>query len=212
MDRRGRFGVGSRAALSGKLRGNKVKHNTCLVMLVMCSSLGACVGTPGAPPEYAKADARPQGRQLVQIADALVEHGDRVRAAQYLGWAQKDGVPAHEVVPRLISLYAEDGQYRLAIDTAERYLRQRPSDARIRKCLGALYLAIDELDAARSHFETLVRETPDDPDARYALASTLRASGSQLARADEQYRAYLALAPDGRHAEEARASLLTKLP
>jgi tetratricopeptide (TPR) repeat protein len=142
----------------------------------------------------------------------MAEQGDRVRAAQYLGWAQKDGVPAREIVPRLLALYTDDGQYRLAIDTAESYLRRHPSDARIRKCLGALYLAIDALDDARRSFEALVRDTPDDPDAHYALAATLRAAGTQHARADEQFRAYLALAPSGEHAEEVRASMLKELP
>ena len=187
----------------------------CLASTVASSS--GCAGSAGTPPRTAAESTlhepnRLHGRQLVEVADLLAARGDRVRAAQYLHAAKQDGVPAREVVPRLISLYTADAQYRLAIETAENYLASHPRDQRVRKCLGALYSAIGADAPAIRTFEAVLRATPDDAQVHYALASLLKTAGTQRARASEHYRAYLALAPHGDHAEEARAGLLTEVP
>ena len=176
------------------------------------SLLVATVGCNGAQlPAAQHADTepeRPHGQQLVEIAGLLAERGDRVRAAQYYAAAQKDGVPAQQVLPKLLSLYVADGQYRLAIDETEAYLRKRPSDLRIRRCLAALYMAIDAVPEAVRAYEILVRDHPRDAESHFALASLLTDAGGQRGRANTHYKAYLALAPRGPHAEEAQSRLL----
>jgi tetratricopeptide (TPR) repeat protein len=167
------------------------------------------------PPEHARAEARadqPHGPALLDVARVLAEHGDRVRAAQYLTLAQRQGVPERSVVPRLLALYAADGQYRLAIDAAENYLRRAPGDLKVRSCLAALYLAIDATGDAAHSYETLLRAEPNDAEAHFALASLLGDSAGSRARADQHYRSYLALEPAGRYADEARARLLKEVP
>jgi tetratricopeptide (TPR) repeat protein len=151
---------------------------------------------------------RPHGQQLVEIAGLLAERGDRVRAAQYYTAAQKDGVPAQQVLPKLLSLYAADGQYRLAIEESETYLRRRPNDQRIRRCLAALYVAIDAVPEAVHTYESLVQEQPRDAESHFALATLLTDAGGQRGRANAHYQTYLALAPHGPHAEEAQSRLL----
>jgi len=187
-----------------------------MLVIAMVAAFSGCAGIGARPPEHANAEddeaQRPRGEQLLEVARVLAKHGDRVRAIQYLALAQRDGVPAQRVVPRLLALYAADGQYRLAIDAAEGYLRRQPNDHKVRRCLGAFYIAVDARDEALQTFETLVAEQPGDANAHFTLASLLAESGSQYARADEHFRTYLALAPAGRYADEARAKLLKVVP
>jgi hypothetical protein len=55
-------------------------------------------------------------------------------------------------------------------------------------------------------------EEPNNAEAHFALASLLHECGRDHALADQHYRAYLALEPNGTYAEEARSLLLTELP
>jgi tetratricopeptide (TPR) repeat protein len=180
--------------------------------LFLSSLLLAAVGCAGAGlPEARSAQVepdRPHGAQLVQIAELFAERGDRVRAAQYYSAAQRDGVPARELLPKLVALYVADGQYRLAIEESEGYLRRHPGDHRVRSCLAALYVAIDALPEAMRAYELLVRERPRDSEAHFALGSLLLETGGPRARANDHFQTYLALAPHGPHAEEAEARLL----
>lgn len=182
-------------------------------LLTLCAAL-SCLSPACAASQLAvdEAQARPRGPQLLEIAELLAERGDRVRAAQYLNWAQREGVAEGEVMQRLLALYAVDGQYRLAIDAAERYLQRRPRDRSVRKALGALYLAIDADAAAEQTFERLLRDEPDDAELHFVLATLLTAADGPGDRAEQHYRAYLALAPHGAHAEQAEASLAELQP
>ena len=155
---------------------------------------------------------RPRGPELLEIADLLARRGERVHAAQYLTWAQREGVSEDEVIQRLLALYAADGQYRLAIDVAEHHLQRRPHDRQVQRALGALYLAIDADAAARHTFEQLLRDEPDDAELHYALATLLTAVDGSQSEAETHYRAYLALMPHGRHTEEVHAYLTQVQP
>lgn len=184
------------------------KHRSWLGALVLGAAVG-CGASPLPAAQRAGADPdRPHGQQLVQIAELLEQRGDRVRAAQYYAAAQKDGVPVQQVLPKLLRLYVADGQYRLAIEESEAYLRRRPSDVLIRRCLAALYVAIDAVPEAVHAYETLVRDRPRDAESHFALATLLMDSGGQRARANTHYQTYLSLSPHGSHAEEAEARLL----
>ena len=189
--------------------------NHRLAQLTTALALTAALGCSEAQlpaAQYAGAEPeRPHGQQLVEIAGLLAERGDRVRAAQYYAAAQKDGVPTQQVLPKLLGLYAADGQYRLAIEESETYLRRRPSDQRIRRCLAALYVAIDAVPEAVHAYETLVLDQPRDAEAHFALATLLMDAGGQRGRANTHYQAYLTLAPRGPHAEEAHARLLKEV-
>ena len=150
--------------------------------------------------------------RLLQVADVLAAHGDSLRAAQYLALAARRGVSERRVLPRLLAVYARDGQVRLAIERASGYLRRHPDDQALRRCLAAFYSAIDAHAEAAHQYQLLVDSRPDDAEAHFALAAALQALGTEPARSDDEFRAYLTLAPRGDHAEQARAGLLKELP
>jgi tetratricopeptide (TPR) repeat protein len=150
--------------------------------------------------------------QLVEIANALAQTGDTIRAEQYYATALRQGGDRSEVLLPLLRLYVRDGQYRLAIEHAEDQLRRQPRDVALRLLLGTLYAATGQMREAVAAFEQVLRVAPRSAEAHFALATALREAHIDLGRADEHFRAYLAVAPEGEHAEEARSLLLTELP
>jgi tetratricopeptide (TPR) repeat protein len=161
--------------------------------------------------------ASPQPRalsaaQLLEIAALLEARGDALRSGQYLSLAIERGASQARVVPQLLRLYVRDGQYRLAVERAENYLRGHPRDVRTRFILGSLYLGLGMNERAAQQYQLVLAAAPERADAHFALASLLREQGRDLARADSHFRAYLQLNPRGAHAEEARSALLQELP
>jgi tetratricopeptide (TPR) repeat protein len=178
-----------------------------IVLLLSLSGCGAALRTRGSEqPESLSA------AQLIAIADALAQTGDNVRAQQYLQRALREGAPEQVVLPRLLRSYVADSQYRLAIEQAENYLRRHPGETSVRIFVASLYSALGAHVKAEDEFRKVLAQEPDDAQTHFALASTLRAAGRDAAQADQHYRAYLALEPDGPHAEEARANLLVEMP
>lgn len=159
-------------------------------------------------------DASPllSAEQLLAIADVAARGGDRLRAQQYLQKSLRDGAPPERVLPRLLQLYLDDGQYRLAIDTLRDHLHEHPRQPQPRLLLGDLYAATQLTAAAIDEYERVLELAPDSARAHFALASLLHELGSDPGRADRHFRAYLASAPAGRHADEARSLLLEAVP
>ena len=184
---------------------------TFLSMLVCASLLGGCAGQQRVASSARDAPGL-SAAQLVEIADVLARSGDRVRAGQYLALAEKQGAPIGEVLPRMLAIHAEDGQYRLAIEQAETYLRRYPDDPRVRLCLASFYEAVGESAEAIRELGRVVAREPHNANAHFALAGLLQESSGERARSDHHYRAYLELEPQGAYAGEARAKLLTELP
>jgi tetratricopeptide (TPR) repeat protein len=75
-----------------------------------------------------------------------------------------------------------------------------------------MHSAIGQPDRAREHFLRVVRENPGHADAHYALAVLLRDVEQDWVQADYHFREYLKINPGGRHAAEARDSLLKNVP
>ncbi len=67
-------------------------------------------------------------------------------------------------------------------------------------------MLLDDIDGAIREYEEALRVSPDQPTAHYNLAVALEAKG-QLARAIEEYKLYLQLAPNASDAEQVRAHL-----
>jgi hypothetical protein len=57
-----------------------------------------------------------------------------------------------------------------------------------------------------------LHDEPSNSNAHYALAVLLRDESADLSTADEHFREYLRLSPAGAHADEARGSLLQRVP
>ena len=98
------------------------------------------------------------------------------------------------------------------IESAHRHVRRHPHDARMRFVLGTLRAGVGEVVAAEADLSKVIEVNPENPDAHYALAVLLRDQRGDLLGADQHFRAYLALQPDGEHSEEAKSSLLQVVP
>jgi tetratricopeptide (TPR) repeat protein len=181
------------------------------ILIVLLATLSGCAGTQLSA---AEAESRQHGLtadQLMEVARELERRGDTLRAEQYWSEALERGAPPDDVLPRLLSAYVRDRQYRLAAQRAEDHLRRYPSSVRVRLLLAALYQAVDDHARAVAQYQVVVRHDPKRADAHYALATALETQGHDHARADEHYRQYLELAPDGPYAERAHAALLKEI-
>jgi Tfp pilus assembly protein PilF len=176
----------------------------------------AAAGCAGSQLKAAQADAAGDEAtlstaQLIEVARELERRGDSLRAEQYWMEALDRGADADAVLPHLFSAYVRDRQYRLAAQRAEDHLRRHPNSTRVRLLLAALYQAVDDYAQAVRQYQTIVRAEPTRPDAHYALALALVEEGQDRASADEHFRRYLELAPNGPYAERAQAALLKEV-
>jgi tetratricopeptide (TPR) repeat protein len=183
------------------------------LQLVLIATLlfGGCAGSRLS---LAEPDLRERGltaKQLMEVARELERRGDTLRAEQYWMEALERGAPPDDVLPRLLSAYVRDRQYRLAAQRAEDHLRRYPSSVRVRLLLAALYQAVDDYAKAVAQYHIVVRSDPKRADAHYALATALESQGHDHASADAHYRRYLELAPNGPYAERAHAALLKEV-
>jgi Flp pilus assembly protein TadD len=150
--------------------------------------------------------------KLIDRGKAFAEINDTTRAEQYFAAAIAAGADERQVIPLLLTVCAQDGRYRVAIQYAEAYLKGHPKDLRVRFVLGTLYSAVNEPELARTALTTVVDGHPEDADAHFALGVVLRDSEHDPRGADKEFREYIRLKPRGPHAEEADASLLKSVP
>lgn len=90
--------------------------------------------------------------------------------------------------------------------------------------VGALYAAINEGKQAREQLEHVVTSEPNakksepavppkiEAQAHYLLGVVARDSESDAVEADRHFREYLRIEPNGSHADEAKSSLLKRVP
>lgn len=183
-----------------------------LVLSGLCATGVAC-----GPPPPPKGQAEKNVKTLVdeQSPDKLLARGkafyaagDLTRAEQYYAAALQAGAPEREVLPLLLRVCVEASRFQVAIEYAEPVLKRHPEDWQLRMVVGALYAAVGQNVTARTHYETVVEQHPDEPTPHYALAVLLRDQFVDKVGADAHFREYLRLAPTGPHADEAKGSLL----
>jgi tetratricopeptide (TPR) repeat protein len=184
------------------------------VFLGVLVSLAGCAKTPAAElRDGMNAVARERDpKRLVRAAEAFATLGDFGRAAQYYRSALEEGADENSVVPGLIDVYIRDKQFRSAVFEGERYLKKHPQQTSLRFVIASLSAALGDQDSAKKQLEQVVREEPANANAHYALAVLLRDDVADLSSADEHFREYLRLLPEGPHADEARGSLLQRVP
>lgn len=150
--------------------------------------------------------------KLLERGKAFASVGDMTRAEQYLSAALDQGADEATVLPLLLRVCIAAKRYRVAIDYATPYLHKHPGDAHLRFVVASLRAEIGDTLAARAELQRVVEETPNDAGVRFSYAVLLRDQCHDPSNADEQFREYLRLSPQGEHAEEARASLLKAVP
>lgn len=174
-------------------------------------------GCASSPRAQAQADMATFQREsttdkLIERGKAFASVGDMTRAEEYLTAALDRGADPHEVLPILLEVCIQTGRYRSAIQHAEEHLRKHPDDVNTRFVLGTLYAALGESKDARVELERVLAVHPEEPRVHYALAVLARDAENDAIEADHHFREYLRLDPSGKHAEEARASLLQRMP
>ena len=149
---------------------------------------------------------------LTERGKAFASIGDLTRAEEYLAASLDQGANPKEVLPLLLEVCVRGGRYRSAIQHAENHLRRNPHDHATRLVVGTLYAALGEGKEAKTALEQVVEARPNDAQAHYVLAVVARDSENDVITADRHFREYLRIEPNGSHAEEARASLLKRMP
>src|SRR5262245_12424084 len=132
-----------------------------VLMTVLAVWLSATTGCAGVPLEAAEPDAAKTPQltvaQLLEIADELLRRGDTQRSEQYYMVALERGADGRSVLPRLLSAYVRDRQYRLAAQRAEDHLRKHPNDMAVQVLLAALYQAVADYAQALSAYQAVIR-------------------------------------------------------
>lgn len=202
-----------RPATAGPTRARRGRARTLLPVCLSGLLLAAvgCTSTPAAPPSTPEAIALRRAevaRSLLETGRGLAARGDSLRAEQYLRAALEAGSPPADVVPLLITVCVRSQRHRAAIADAREFLRQHPRASRLRFVLASLLAGLGDYPAAVDELTRLVSLDPGHDLGHYALAVLYRDRLQHAEHADREFRTYLQLAPDGPHAEEARASLL----
>ena len=184
----------------------------CAPVLALVAALAAC----GPPTSDRIRNAEKLGKQetaeqLEQSGRAFAAVGDTTRAEEYLAAAIERGGDETRLMPLLLEVCVRDGRFQMAIEYARPYLGKHPADQKTRYLLATLYAGVGALQDAQTHAEVVVGARPSQPEPHFLLATVLRDRGDRVG-ADGHFRQYLALAPRGSHADEARASLLRAVP
>ena len=155
-------------------------------------------------------------RRLYEQGMALMAAGDLTRAEQYLATAHREAGRDRASLVALLSVCVRASRLRSALAHAQPYLHEHPRDVHLQTLLASIHFALGELAQARSALEHALFVSEPLPDTHYLLARVHRELGARLGQSDRVHRRaarrhfarYLALAPQGAHAEEARAALI----
>lgn len=145
--------------------------------------------------------------KLVERGAAFAEIGDLTRAEQYLVAALDQGAAPRRALPALLRVCVAAGRHRAAIVYAREYAGELSSDAQFEFILALLESAIGESDSAIAHLRGVVRSAPNHAEAHYRLATLLKQQSADDDGVAFHLQEYLRLAPDGKYAAEARATL-----
>ena len=186
-------------------------------MLALVVGLAGCASREAkAEKDFRRVQDDQNAKNLFERGRAFAFVGDQTRAEEYLSAALDAGADPRQVLPLLMDVCVKGGRYRSAIQHAENHLRKHPNDVHTRLMVGALYVAIEEPDHATPHLEQVVDKPMPPPEilhgeAHYYLGIVAR-DRKDWVGADKHFREYLRIEPNGKHVEEAKGSLLTKMP
>lgn len=187
-------------------------QRTLSTLAVMSAFLAfGCGATAGRSANDARSSPLSNATLLEQQAEAFAANGDFSRAQQYFAAAMAAGAKSSAILPHLLKACIAAGDLRLATEYAESELARNPDDAHLRFLLGALEAQIGNRSIARKHLVQAAKELGKDPNVQFSVATFFRDEIQDRIEADPYFRTYLALAPLGEHAPEARGSLMERV-
>lgn len=184
-------------------------------VILLTASLFACSrGPESAPPVTARSDAaerKAAAAELLELGLQFARGGDSVRAEQYLAAALESGADPNVALLPLLKLCIKAGRFEAAAQYAENYSRDVAAKRDVEMLISGLYITLDQPDKAVLHLERVVKKYPQHALGHFLLARLLRDQARDLERADQHFRTYLQLAPEGQYENEARESLLKRV-
>jgi tetratricopeptide (TPR) repeat protein len=172
----------------------------CWLLLALLS-LSACASR-AAPVQTAHA---PSAGELLARGLEYARTGEDLAAEQYFTAARAAGEPEQRVVRELITVCVRSNRLEHALMHGRLYMERYPDDHIIRHAMASIHFAKGDALSARHELELLLGEWPDHAESHFLLALILREQYADMEGARHSLEQYLALAPTGAHAGEARA-------
>lgn len=181
------------------------KHSAAWLMALALLFCGCHQKTHTLQPSVSEPLPFITAEELFRIGLFHAHRGDLLRAEQYLSAARERGHDEAATVYWLVRVCVSGGRYHSALRHAATYLRDHPDSWGLRLVIASIHEALGEFREAQLNLEHVVASRPHDPLAHYRLALLYRHRTPLPNRALPHLRAYLELAPEGRHAAEVRA-------
>jgi tetratricopeptide (TPR) repeat protein len=192
-------------------------NHPSLALWLACALAGAGCATPRpggiqppanpSPLEKKLADNPNDAKVNLQLGTDAEAGGDLLRAEQYYLRAEALGVPADQIIPRILRVLVAAHRFDEALERCRRRLSMVPEDRATRFVEAALLVAVEKPKDAERELNALVRTKPDDPQAYLALGRLYRDGYNDRTRARAMFERYLALAPNGEAAPGVRFEL-----
>lgn len=165
--------------------------------------LAAC---GGAQPTAPTTMETPTPEQLYERGIEFARRRDWSRAEEYLQLSMDQGIPPERVLPPLLRVCIGGSRYAAALRYATPYLESHPDAVGLRTLVAVIRLSTGETARGESDLRAVIALAPDQvPQAYFLLGRSLLASDRDQAR--ELLEHYLAIAPSGDDATEARGLL-----
>jgi Flp pilus assembly protein TadD len=133
-----------------------------------------------------------------------------VRAEQYMALAVRAGYPRERALVAIVDACLASSRLRAALAYAEPHLRRHPDAWRVRLLVAAVHAALGRHERAVEELHRITQAHPTVVEAHHELAVLYDEQLGDEHAARRSFHAYLAHAPDGEHAAEARAWLAAR--
>jgi len=170
---------------------------------LLCTACATSATSPAAPPAQTTAPID-TAEGLYARGTRAAREGDMIRAEQYMTLAVRAGYPRERAVAAIVEACLSSSRLRAALSHAEPHLRRHPDAWRLRLLVAAVQAALGRVDRAIDELERVTTQVPDAAEAHYLLAVWHAEHLGDEARARASFEHYLAHAPEGAHAPEAR--------
>lgn len=175
-----------------------------LVVLTSACATTSHGGGASGPPQVLD-DRTPEA--LFQRGLEAQRTGDGTRAEQYYGAALARGYPVDKAFPALLNVCLVSDRYDTALYYARARLLQEPNNWHLRYLAATLALAAGQEERALEEIQRLIDERPKRPEPHYLMGIVARDHLRDKKLAVSSFNQYLAMAPAGTHAAEARLFL-----